>query len=463
MIAPNIEICDSGPFEVLYKLPEDINLVLCIGGRGGRKTYEISKFTACSSTVKEKRCVVLRDEKELVRESILNEILLRYDTADFEGLLSQQFERLETGIKQRGTNEMVVFSKGFRASSNAKTANLKGVSNIDIAIVEEAEDIRDVDKFNTFADSIRKHGSLIIIILNTPDLQHWILKRYFTAIQITFKDVPELKGKIEESELIGYFRIIPKNIPGFKCIQTSYKDNPYLPAHIVSNYENYGNPDSCLHNPHYYLTAIKGYASTGRKGQVITKARPIKLADYLKLPYKEYYGQDFGTASPAGLVGVKKHRNNVWARQINYKPMSLLDIGKMYCTLSFNNEDEVIADSAEPKSIDRLSGGWQGHELSEEEFRVYPKLKNGFNIIGARKGQDSVRFSINIIDRVNLFVCEESTDFWHEIYNYVYGQDKTSEYTNDPIDDFNHLVDPLRYVLMELETDNENWQMERAN
>lgn len=55
---------------------------------------------------------------------------------------------------------------------------MKSVSNIDIAVIEEAEDLRDEDKFNTFSDSIRKEGSVIIIILNTPDVHHWIVKRF---------------------------------------------------------------------------------------------------------------------------------------------------------------------------------------------------------------------------------------------------------------------------------------------
>lgn len=460
---PRIKVKALEPFKQLYHLPEEINLVICIGGRGGAKTYEISKFIAVKATIKEKRCVVLRDEKELVRESILNEVLMRFDSANTNGVLSVLYERLDTGIKKRDSNDMLVFSKGFRASSTIKTANLKSISNIDIAVIEEAEDIRDVDKFNVFSDSIRKEGSLIIIILNTPDINHWIIKRYFTAVQISIDDVPELKGRVEPQELTGYFKVVPKNLHGFLCIQTSYVDNPHLPKHIVNNYENYGNPESHLFNLHYFLTAIKGYASAGRKGQVITKAKPISLKDYLALPYKEHYGQDFGTASPAGFIGVKKHRNTIWARQISYKPMQTLDIGKMYCTLKITQADKIVADSADTKAISKLKNGWQGEELSEEEFRLYPALRHGFNVVPARKGADSIRYGIDIITAKNLFVVEESTDFWNEIYNYIYAQDKNGNYTDEPIDDFNHAIDPLRYVVLELEGDSDEWGMTRVN
>jgi phage terminase large subunit len=442
MIADDLEISVKAlePYKILYNLPDGTNVVILIGGRGGGKTYEASKFIAYQSTVEERRTVILRDEKELIRESILNEVLQRFDTADADGVLSGIYERLETGIKDRRNDTMMVFTKGFRASNTQKTANLKGVSDIDIAVIEEAEDIRDAVKFNTFADSIRKEGSLIIIILNTPDINHWVVKRYFNL-----EPAKDSAGKIID----GYFEIIPKSLPGFVCIKTSYKDNPHLPAHIISNYEGYGDPDNHLYNLHYYYTAILGYASTGRKGQVITKAKPIKLKDYLALPYKEIYGQDFGTASPAGLVGVKIHRNTLWARQINYLPMDTLGIAKNYCRLKFTKSDKIVCDSAEPKTIAKLKSGYRGNELDEKDFVENPGLAAGFHVVPAKKGGDSVEYSIGLLNGMNIFFVEESTDLWNETFNYVYAQDKNGNYTDDPIDDFNHLIDPIRYVVME--------------
>jgi phage terminase large subunit len=419
------------PFASLPELPPDINMIVCIGGRGGAKSYEVSKFIAFSACIRKKRCVVLRDEKELIRESIMNEIIMRFDTADENGELSLEYERLDTGIKDKKTNEMLVFSKGFRASDLQKRANLKSISNIDIAVIEEAEDIRDVDKFNTFADSIRKEGSLIIIILNTPDIQHWIVKRYFN-LELVYD---------------GYWKLTPKEIPGFLCIQTSYQDNPHLPEHIVNNYEGYGDVNSHLYNPHYYKTSILGLASSGRKGQIITKAKPIKLKEYLALPYKELFGLDFGTASPAGIVGVKMHRNTIWTRQLNYRPMNTLDIAKFFAMRKFDATDLIIADSADPKSISKLRHGYKGDELSEEEFMLHPSLATGFNVKAAKKGTDSIKFGLDLIDSMELFIVEESVDFWAEVMSYVFAQDKNRNYTNDPIDDFNHLIDPLRYVV----------------
>lgn len=437
-MAVTIEVEKSRQFDVLYNLPPEVHTVVCIGGRGGMKTYEVSKFAAYSATIKKKRCVVLRDEKELIRESILNEVLLRYDTANENGVLSRFYDRLDTGIKDKETNEMLVFTKGFRASQNDKRANLKSISNVDIAIIEEAEDIRDVDKFNTFADSIRKESSLIIIILNTPDINHWIIRRYFNCIPAIDKD-----GNV----LDGYFEIVPKKIDGFLCIQTSFEDNKYLPSHIVSRYRDYGNPDSHLYNPFYYYTAIKGYASTGRKGQVLTKVQPITLRDYMALPFTEFYGQDFGTASPAGMVGVKFDKNNCYCREMNYLPMVTKDIAKHYNKLKLSLADKIIADNADEKAWKKLKAGYKSSELEPGEAEQHPLILRGFNVHPCIKGSDSVTWGLDLMTTMNLYAVEESTNLWHEIYNYVYAQDKNGNYTNDPIDDFNHLIDPWRYVV----------------
>lgn len=421
-------------FDVLYNLPPGTNTVVVIGGRGGAKTYEVSKFATFKATMERRRTVIMRDEKELIRESILNEMLMRYDTANATSVLSRFYDRMETGIKDKRNGEMLVFTKGFRASTTQKRANLKSISGIKQVIIEEAEDIREEEKYNTFADGIREEDALIIIILNTPDIDHWIVKRWFNL---------EL---VED----GYWRLIPKVVPGVVMIQTSFEDNPHLPAHIVANYRAYGDPQSASYNKHYYMTAIMGYASSGRKGQIHRNIRPIKLQEYLDLPYPEMYGQDFGTAAPAGTVGYKIYKNTSWARQLNYLPMATLSIGKMYCGLGFGPKDKIVCDNADKDACDKLSSGWSFKELSEEDARLYPLLMRGFYIVRSKKGPDSVRYTINLMDSLNLFVVEESAEMWEEVRKRIYQQDKTGLFTNDPAPGFDHLLDPWGYGLVDV-------------
>lgn len=426
-VLPNAE----PEYKILYEenRPPEINLYICIGGRGGKKTFEVSKFAAYSASVKKKRIVILRDEKALIKESILNEVWSRYDKANINGALDAECVKNETELKDRKTGKTLIYTKGFRASDLQKKANLKGPSDIDIAIIEEGEDIRDKTKYDTFVDGLRKEGCIVIIMLNTPDIQHFLIKRFFNLEQV------------ED----GYYKLIPKDIPGFVAIQTSYKDNPHLPAHIVARYEGYGDPNHHLYDKHYYLTAILGYASTGRKGQVFTKVKPIKRVDYLKLPYKELYGQDFGTASPAALAGAKFHQNTCWARLINYLPMDVLALGKLYSTLKFNNQDRIVADYAEPDTIKTLKNGFKN--LSDEDYIKYPELAKGFFILPCPTKDISAR--ISVANSMTLYIVEEDLEAWEEIYNYIYAQDKNGNYTDEPVDAWNHFLDAWMYLIMD--------------
>lgn len=420
-------------FKILYNLPEGTNTVCCIGGRGGKKTYEVSKWAASSATVYKKRIVVLRDEKELIKETILNEIWARYDTANANGRLDLDYIKNDTELRDRKTGKTLIYTKGFRASSNTKAANLKGPSDIDIAIIEELEDIRDPEKFNTFVDGLRKEGCIIVFMLNTPDIQHFIIRRLFNLEQV------------ED----GYYRLIPKELPGFVCIQTSFEDNPFLPQHIIDNYNGYGTPGHHLYNKHYYLTAIKGYASAGRKGQVHTKIKPIKLADYMALPFKETYGQDFGTSAPAALVGVKFDGNKSWCRLINYEPKGALRLGIIYSELGFGNNDKIVADNADKKTIDLLESGFTLEDADTETLEKYPQMRRGFFMVRCVKGADSITAGIDIMDGMELYAVEEHQELHNEILNRVYAQNKSGEYTNAPVPGNDHAMDAWMYVIMD--------------
>ena len=55
-------------FKVLYNLPKDTYLVINIGGRGGGKSYESSKYITVKAICEGKRTIVMRDEKSKIDE-----------------------------------------------------------------------------------------------------------------------------------------------------------------------------------------------------------------------------------------------------------------------------------------------------------------------------------------------------------------------------------------------------------
>jgi phage terminase large subunit len=106
-------------------------------------------------------------------------------------------------------------------------------------------------------------------------------------------------------------------------------------------------------------------------------------------------------------------------------------IYKEILTMGYAKE-KITADSAEPKSIDRL------RELGLSNIRA------------ARKGKDSVNNGIDFIQDFKIIIHPRCVNFLTEISNYTWDKDKFGKKINVPIGDFNHLMDSMRYAMEEL-------------
>ncbi|MGE6896831.1 PBSX family phage terminase large subunit [Priestia flexa] len=89
----------------------------------------------------------------------------------------------------------------------------------------------------------------------------------------------------------------------------------------------------------------------------------------------------------------------------------------------------IIADSAEPKSID---------ELKRLGLR---------RIKGAAKGKDSIMHGVQFIQNYEIIIHPSCKHFIEEINNYVFDKDREGNTLNKPIDEFNHLMDAMRYAI----------------
>ena len=99
-------------------------------------------------------------------------------------------------------------------------------------------------------------------------------------------------------------------------------------------------------------------------------------------------------------------------------------------TLIVYRKVRIRAEEAEPKSIDRL------YELGL------------CHIQSARKGKDSVNNGIDYLQDYHMIVHPRCVNFLTEISNYTWDTDtKTGKRLNKPIDDFNHLMDAMRYAM----------------
>ena len=142
-------------------------------------------------------------------------------------------------------------------------------------------------------------------------------------------------------------------------------------------------------------------------------------------------GLDYGyTNDPSafviGFIDEAHRRLYVWDEM--YKTgMSNRTIYEEIKRMGYSKEP-LVGDSAEQKSNDELAG-------------------YGLRISGALKGKDSVRHGIQYLQDFEIIVHPRCVNFLTEIGNYTWKKDRLGNQTNEPIDDFNHLLDALRYAV----------------
>lgn len=200
---------------------------------------------------------------------------------------------------------------------------------------------------------------------------------------------------------------------------TDHRHNPFLSPDEHERIEGITDPE---------LWRVYARGLTGRIHGVIYN--DITIVDAMPATYKgRWLGLDFGFNDPTALIDVRLSEGKLWIDEVLYhRNMTNPDIFKVLA----NNDllgIQVIADSAEPKSIE---------ELRRLGVRVEP----------ARKGADSVRVGISTLRRYNLCVTRRSANVRKELNNYKWKVDSTGSITNEPVDMFNHSLDAVRYVAL---------------
>ena len=144
------------------------------------------------------------------------------------------------------------------------------------------------------------------------------------------------------------------------------------------------------------------------------------------------YGLDWGfTNDPTALIEVYRYDGELIVNELIYKSgLTNTDLVERMKELKVNKYKDMIADSAEPKSIE---------DLYRAGYR---------NIYGAKKGPDSIRASIDKLKTFKINVTESSVNLIKESRNYTWAKDKTGELTQKPVDAYNHAIDALRYVAL---------------
>ena len=273
--------------------------------------------------------------------------------------------------------------------------------------IEEAYEIGSEADFNTLDESIR--GAIppetglfkqLTLTFNPWNERHWLKKRFF--------DNPG------EDTL---------------AITTNYLCNEWLDKADLQVFENMK-----LTNPRRYRVA--GLGEWGIVDGLVFEnweERSFDVDLIRSLPsVRSGFGLDFGYVNdPTAFICVLADLANksLWVFDEIYKRgLSNEAIASEIAAAGYSKE-KITADSAEPKSIDRL------------------RTLGLTRIESARKGKDSITSGIDFLQDFKIFIHPKCVNTITEISNYTWDTDpKTGQKLNKPIDDFNHLMDALRYA-----------------
>lgn len=269
--------------------------------------------------------------------------------------------------------------------------------------IEEAYEIMSESDFDMLDESIRGevpkgHFKQITLTFNPWNERHWIKERFFDKVD---KDV--------------------------LAITTNYTCNEWLDKSDLNVFERMKE-----NNPRRYQVA--GLGNWGIVDGLIYENFEERFFTLEEIENcKTVAGLDFGyTNDPtAFFIGFLNQDNStlyVWDEMYS-KGLSNKKIYENIKNMGYSKE-RIIADSAEPKSVDELKG-------------------YGLRIKGAKKGKDSILNGIQWIQDLKIVIHPRCNNFLTEISNYQWDKDKFGKSLNRPIDDFNHLLDAMRYALEE--------------
>ena len=315
-----------------------------------------------------------------------------------------EFKESPLEITYKPTGQKILF-RGFDDPLKITSISVS-IGQLCFCWVEEAYELTDEAAFNMLDESIRgvveePLFKQIIISLNPWNESHWIKKRFFDTEDdnIMAKTTNYLCNEwLDESDK--------------KLFQDMKKNNPR--RYQVAGLGEWGITDGLIYENWRELEFDWR--------EILNKRRKAKAV----------FGLDFGYSNdPAaffcGILDQEQKEIYVFDG-IYQKGMQNTAIYSNIEKLGFKKEI-IVADSAEPKSIEHLKG-----------LGLY-------RIKAAKKGKDSVNAGIQFIQDFKIFIHPRCVNFLTEISNYSWDKDKFGKAVNKPIDDFNHLMDAMRYAL----------------
>ena len=375
---------------------------VCKGSRGSKKSrttalffiYSMMKYPGANLLVVRKVYRTLKDSCFTDLKWAINRLGVR----DYWSVKESPLE-----IVYIPTGQKILF-RGLDDPLKVTSITVE-TGNLCWAWIEEAYEINKEQDFNMLDESIR--GKIeeplykqITLTFNPWNERHWLKKRFFD---------------VEDENIMAK--------------TTNYMCNEWLDESDKKLFE-----DMKKNNPRRYQVA--GLGNWGIVEGLVYENWEEKEFDVNEISkrkgVKSAFGLDFGyTNDPSaffcGLIDVANKEIYVFD-EIYKNAMKNRQIAEEIIRKGYGKE-KIVADSQEPKSIDEV------YDLGLKGIRK------------SRKGRDSINNGVQYIQDYRIIIHPRCVNFITEISNYMWDKDKFDNPVNKPVDDFNHLMDAMRYAL----------------
>ena len=375
---------------------------VCKGSRGSKKSKTTALFFIYSMMkYPEANLLVVRKVYRTLKDSCFTDLKWAINILGVQDYWSVKESPLE--IIYIPTGQKILF-RGLDDPLKVTSITVE-TGNLCWAWIEEAYEINKEQDFNMLDESIR--GTVeeplykqITLTFNPWNERHWIKKRFFDA---------------EDDNIMAK--------------TTNYMCNEWLDESDKKLFE-----DMKKNNPRRYQVA--GLGNWGIVEGLVYENWEEKEFDVNEISkrkgVKSAFGLDFGyTNDPSaffcGLIDIANKEIYVFD-EIYKNAMKNREIAEEIIRKGYGKE-KIVADSQEPKSIDEL------YDLGLKGIRK------------SRKGRDSINNGIQYIQDYKIIIHPRCVNFITEISNYMWDKDKFDNPVNKPVDDFNHLMDAMRYAL----------------
>lgn len=357
-------------------------IVVNVGGAGSSKSYSTAQYLI-EKFIKEKHKKILVCRKTLPALKItayylIVDLLKKYSIYNF--LKHNKTDRIIYNLR----NHNFLYFTSIDDPEKIKSTDWNYIW------VEEATELsyddyltlytrlRSLETYNTF--------NQIILTLNPSDIHSWIYEKLITQENINI-------------------------------INSTYKDNPYLPNSYKLSLEKLIEQDE-----QYYRIYTLG-EWTNSTNKVYTN---WKICNEWPNSGDSIYGLDFGYNNPCALIEVKRFNNQLFIRQLLYEQgLTDNDLIEKLQFLIPNRSNYIYCDNEDPQAIDSI-------------------IKAGFN---AHKADKDIVAGIKFIKQFKEFLHIDSTDLIEEQKHYTWKTNRNGQPLDEPVKFRDHLMDAKRYAI----------------